>query len=131
METDKMVLSELHMDKLLFEKIEFKRQGLASDKELQIKIQSQIAQKDEEDIYKITLTIIGSKPEEYSFEVVLAGIFSFDSEIDPELRKTLIEKNAVAIMMPYMRSQVSLLTAQPGVECVILPPFNINLLLDK
>ena len=28
--------------------------------------------------------------------------------------------------MPYLRSEISLLTAQPGMECIVLPPFNIN-----
>ena len=31
--------------------------------------------------------------------------------------------------MPYLRSQVSLLTAQPEVECVVLPAFNVNAML--
>ena len=32
--------------------------------------------------------------------------------------------------MPYLRSEVSLLTAQPEVECVVLPPFNINKMME-
>lgn len=27
--------------------------------------------------------------------------------------------------MPYVRSEVSILTAQPGVDSIVLPPFNI------
>jgi preprotein translocase subunit SecB len=27
--------------------------------------------------------------------------------------------------MPYIRSEVSLLTAQPGIEPVVIPPFNV------
>lgn len=38
---------------------------------------------------------------------------------------------AVAIMFPYMRSQVSLMTAQPNLKPVMLPPFNINSLLKE
>lgn len=45
--------------------------------------------------------------------------------MDEELRRTLINENAVAIIMPYIRSQVSLITVQPEVDCVVLPPFNI------
>lgn len=33
--------------------------------------------------------------------------------------------------MPYMRSQISLLTAQPDTDCVVLPPFNVNEMLDQ
>ena len=47
-----------------------------------------------------------------------------------EMKNTLISKNTVAILMPYLRSQVSLLTAQPEVECVVLPAFNINKMLE-
>jgi hypothetical protein len=32
--------------------------------------------------------------------------------------------------MPYMRSQVSLLTAQPEMDCVVLPAFNINSIVN-
>ncbi len=42
----------------------------------------------------------------------------------------MVTKNAIAILMPYLRSEVSLLTAQPGIECVVLPAFNINKILE-
>ncbi len=50
--------------------------------------------------------------------------------IQEELKNTLVTKNAIAILMPYLRSEVSLLTAQPGIECVVLPAFNINKILE-
>ncbi len=31
-----------------------------------------------------------------------------------------------AILMPYLRSELTLLTAQPDTDSVVLPPFNIN-----
>ncbi len=66
-------------------------------------------------------------------EINLVGFFSFDNEevLDESKKNDLISKNAVAIMMPYLRSEVSLLTAQPGVECVVLPPFNINKMMKS
>ena len=75
----------------------------------------------------MTLLLVGNKEKEYVLEIALSGYFSFDDseDLDAEMRNTLINQNAVAILMPYMRSQVSLLTAQPGVECVVLLPFNI------
>ncbi len=51
--------------------------------------------------------------------------------ISEETRNKLISRNTVAILMPYLRSEVSLLTAQPGIECVVLPTFNINHMMDK
>ena len=83
-------------------------------------------------MYRVTLMLKGEKKDEYTFEISLTGFFSFssDEETDGELQNELISKNTVAIMMPYLRSQLSLLTAQPEVDCVILPPFNINKMME-
>lgn len=43
----------------------------------------------------------------------------------------LLQQNAVAIIMPYIRSEVSILTAQPGMDTVVLPPLNTVELLNK
>ncbi len=133
MAENKQVRSTLHLDRLLFEKIEFKRLGFASKKEFEGKIQSSVSQKQGTDIYRVTLELDGNKPDEYHLEICLTGYFSFEPEEDfsDEQRDALISKNTIAIMMPYLRSQVSLLTAQPGVECVVLPAFNINKMLEK
>ena len=47
------------------------------------------------------------------------------------LLQTLINKNAGAILMPYLRSELTLLTAQPDTDSVVLPIFNINKMLEK
>ena len=54
--------------------------------------------------------------------------FSFQGSesITDELKDALVRKNTIAIMIPYMRSQLSLLTTQPGVDCVMLPIINVN-----
>ncbi len=125
--------SVLQLDKIVFDKIEFRRLGFSSEKELELEIQSSISQKQNADIYRITLNLKGNKPEEYIFEISLTGFFSFEPEddINEELKNSLISKNAIAILMPYLRSEVSLLTAQPGIECVVLPAFNINKILGN
>lgn len=125
--------SVLKLKNLVFDKIEFKRTGFQNDKELELKIQSNISQRQDAEIYKITLIMNGNKPDEYSFEISLTGFFTIedDPNITQELKKDLVSKNAIAILMPYLRSEVSLLTAQPGVECAVLPAFNINKMLEK
>lgn len=133
MEKEQNAQSVLHLDKIIFDKIEFKRLGIASDNELELEIKSNIAQRQDAEVYRVTLILIGNKPGEYVFEISLTGFFSFqqNAEITEELRHALITKNAVAILMPYLRSEVSLLTAQPGMECVVLPAFNINRILEN
>ena len=132
MENKETFQSVLQLDKIVFDKIEFKRLGFSSEKELELEIQSNISQKQNSEIYRVTLILKGNKPEEYIFEISLTGFFSFEAEniIQEELKNTLVTKNAIAILMPYLRSEVSLLTAQPGIECVVLPAFNINKILE-
>ena len=62
--------------------------------------------------------------------VQVSGFFRLDGDI-PFEKDVLLRKNAVAILMPYLRSEVSLLTAQPEMDCVVLPPFNIDALMDE
>ncbi len=132
MSNKQTIQSALNLDKIVFDKIEFKRLGFSSDKELELNIQSNVARKKDAEIYRVTLILKGNKPEEYIFEISLTGFFTIEinSEISEELKNTMIKKNSVAILMPYLRSEVSLLTAQPGVTCVVLPAFNINSLFE-
>lgn len=133
MENKKNIQSVLKLNKMVFDKIEFQRLGLKTNNELELEIQSNIAQRQDADIYKVTLVLKGKKPEEYTFEISLSGFFSIESHDDltEDLKNTLITKNSIAILMPYLRSEVSLLTAQPEVECVVLPAFNINNMLER
>lgn len=49
------------------------------------------------------------------------------SDQDPDsLRKFITVNNTVAIMFPYIRAQVTLLTSQPGFNSVVLPPIDIT-----
>lgn len=127
------IKSVLHMDKLVFDKILFEREGFKSANALNTTIEAHFAENQQEGMYKVTLILKGKKEEEYSFEISLTGYFSFDNDeqVDEKLKSELIRKNTLAILMPYMRSQVSLLTAQPEMECVVLPAFNINNLLKN
>ena len=133
MENKKNIQSVLKLNKMVFDKIEFQRLGLKTENELELEIQSNIAQRQDSDVYKVTLVLKGKKPEEYTFEISLSGFFSIEAadELTEEFKNTLITKNSIAILMPYLRSEVSLLTAQPEVECVVLPAFNINNMIDE
>lgn len=127
------IKSVLNMDKLVFDKISFERKGFKNKNQVKYTIESRVAQHQHEELYRVTLVLRGEKEDEYSFEIGLTGYFTFDAnaDIDADMKKTLISNNTVAIMMPYMRSQVSLLTAQPGMDCVVLPAFNINKIVNN
>ena len=127
------IKSVLNMNRLVFDKIEFDRQGFKNQNRPSYLIETHFAKNQQENMYRVTLVLKCDKKDEYTFEISLTGYFSFDSkeEIDENEKNELISKNAVAIIMPYLRSQVSLLTAQPEVDCVVLPPFNINNMLKE
>lgn len=127
------IKSNLSMEKLVFDKIEFQRLGFKNENELKLQFQSHILQKKDDEVYKVTLVLLGNKACEYTFEIKLTGFFTLECEknLSDELKNSLISRNTVAIMMPYLRSQVSLLTAQPEVDCVVLPPLNIIKMLDE
>lgn len=127
------IYSVLKLNKLVFDKIEFKRLGFQNEKEFEFGIRSKILQRQDADIYRITLILKGNKPDEYVFEISLTGFFTIEDSqnVKEEIKDDLVNKNAIAILMPYLRSEVSLLTAQPGMECVVLPAFNINKMLEK
>ena len=118
----------LYLENLTFDRIEFNRFGLKNTNNLTFSFNSSVGKKENQEKYKVTLSIKGIKKDEYSFEISLTGMFSFveGNNITDELKKHIITKNTLAILMPYLRSEVSLLTSQPGVDCVVLPPFNIN-----
>ena len=60
----------------------------------------------------------------------VCGIFELKDEEDASIRKAVISKNTLSILFPYLRSQVTLLTAQPDMKPIVLPAVNINSLLE-
>lgn len=129
----KDIKSKLQLENLAFDKIEFLREGNSSNAELEMNIQSNIAKKNDDEMYRVTLVVTGVKEKEYSFEIRLTGFFSFRTEMEltDEEKREIISKNTVAILMPYMRSEISLLTAQPGMECVVLPLVNTGKMFEQ
>lgn len=133
MENKKDIKSVLNMEKMVFDKIEFKRLGLKSDQELKLQMKT-IVGKSIRGIYKTTLILTGTKLDEYSLAIQLSGFFTFsgnDDTLSEDTKETLLRKNSVAILLPYLRSEVSILTAQPGMECVVLPILNVNTMIDE
>lgn len=124
--------SALILQKIVFDKIEFTRKGFKNTSELEFELQVQIGV-GEDGTYKVTLVLNGTKQDEYNITISLSGFFEIElkDKLEDSVVQNLIRKNAVAILMPYLRSELTLLTAQPDTDSVVLPPFNINKMLDK
>ena len=105
--------SILTLKRIFFEKIEFERKGFKNNNELKFSLQVQIG-KNKDNIYKVTLVLDGDKKEEYELKISLTGLFEIQNSdaLSDNVTQSLIDKNAVAILMPYLRSEVTLLTEQ-------------------
>lgn len=129
--------SVLKMERIVFDRIEFNRIGFKNDNEIELQFTLGVSSgkdvKDVKDIniYKVSLGAKGNKREEYMLEVSITGFFTFQeaNDLDDQRKENLLSRNAVAILMPYLRSQITLLTAQPEVDTVVLPVFNVNNML--
>jgi len=64
-------------------------------------------------------------------EVVVSGIFELHAELEKTQKEIIVTKNTLAILFPYLRAQVTMMTSQPDVEPVVIPAININLLLQN
>lgn len=124
--------SSLTLQNLVFDQIEFTRKGFKQTSKLSFELEVQIGT-GEYDAHRVTLILRGEKPEEYTVVISLSGFFKIEGtdQADDKAIQSLINKNAVAIMMPYLRSELTLLTAQPNTDSVVLPPFNINKMFDE
>ena len=124
--------SSLVLQRLVYDKIKFERKGFKNENELKFGLQVQIGMS-EDGVYKVTLILSGDKLDEYELVISLSGFFVIEGkdELDKQVVNDLISKNAVAILMPYLRSELTLLTSQPETDSIVLPPFNINKMIEN
>ena len=66
----------------------------------------------------------------FEMSVSLEGKFNIICE-DALMKERLKKNNTISILFPYIRSEVTLLTSQPEMTPVIIPPININKLIDE
>lgn len=121
--------SQLKLNNLYFKKIIFERNGNAkSEEQPHIGFNQEISELGDE-VYEIKLSVHIEKEEEYIIKVELVGEFSISDDLSG--KASLLKNNTAAIMFPYLRSQLTLLTAQPNMAPIVIPPININHLLNQ
>ena len=124
----KNVKSVLQLEKIIVEDLSFKR---FSSEITEIKRNSEISfskqlNQMEKNLYKVTVSVYINSGDLCNINVTMSGFFRLEEE--SALGKRLLSNNAVAILFPYIRSQLTLLTSQPGFDSVVLPVMNINAL---
>lgn len=123
---EKSIHSVLKMKNLYFEKILFERDG-ELPKEIKTAFGVELLnEKDVEFEVKLKCNVTGG--EKQLIEIILVGEFE-NKEEDLQLREEVNKINTISIMFPYLRAELSLLTAQPNFPTLNLPPININALL--
>ena len=125
---------KLQMNELYFSKYDFIQTREDNDTEYETSFQIEYAVNNQ-DASKFRIKIntrVKNKTESVLLNLETIGVFTVDKEgVNDDIGDHLIKVNTVAIMFPFIRSQISLLTTQPGLEPILLPPININALMDS
>ncbi len=120
--------SNLSMRYLYFSKCSFIHKREIVDAELKMSLSNKTTKIDEH-IYEVVLDFIASDGEQFDLQLTANAEFEYtpaSEDEDAGLEKKIISSNTIAIMFPFIRSQVSLLTTQPNLQPLIIPPINIK-----
>lgn len=132
---EKTVRSDLQMKDIYFSKIEcLQNKDLSKLGEVNLKTNYKVDIKDiNEDEKEILFEVqIFSEDERLTINLVANGLFKLESvNLSKEEKDIVFKHNAVAIMFPFIRSQVALITAQPGLNSVMLQPINTSKIWNK
>lgn len=118
----------LRLDHLVFDEVTFRREGFKTSDELKFEFGFNF-ESDNDGNFIAHIRVIGKKQNEYTFIVRASGYFYIGTDVIE--RDAIIHQNAVAIIFPYVRSQISMLTAQPEVDPVVVPPLNIAQIVEN
>ena len=128
------VESVLNVNPVVFDSISFERHGFRNlDKSVNTEFELSYAIKQFEDNhYCVTLHAVAKRKEEYTAKVQISGYCQLRGNLpDGVDADTLLRKNAIAILFPYVRSEMTLLTSQPEVEPIVWPVMNILAMLEQ
>lgn len=121
--------SVLRMDHVVFDELSFERHGFSNttaSTTFQIRVG---INKIRDGNYRVAVDSEATRTEEYTAHIRISGYFSIDEgSVNKEL---LLKQNAVAILFPYIRSELTLLTTQPETQPIILPVMNIAAMMDE
>lgn len=125
---------KLQMLDLYFSRFDFSQERGKNSTEYSssFNIEYSVSSNDHSKIRVTINTSICSKENEILLNLQTIGLFKVEQiDIEEDVYNQLVKTNTVAIMFPYIRSQVSLLTTQPGIQPIMIPPMNINVLLEN
>lgn len=116
---------------LVLEKIEivessFRKKDESLDElELGIRVEHSLNKVSDETFEVVLITTISDEDEKVFVNVKGRAIFNTNQE-----NMDILEKNTIAIMFPYIRSYISIITTQPGMNPIVLPAMNIMAMIN-
>lgn len=120
-----LTLNKTYISQVSFERFSDTVEKIDEEGEITFSKQIQETQKN---IYRVELGVVLKSEGIYDIKASIVGEFELSE--DSVLGKKILHNNTIAILFPYLRSQLTLLTSQPGFEPVILPIMNINALMS-
>lgn len=123
--------SVLKVDPVVFDELSFHREGFRNKEEnvpTNLSVARQV-EKISDGHYRVIVQAIVTREKEYVAKVKISGFCSIQEDL--ENKDALLNGNALAILFPYIRSQLTLLTAQPGTEPIVLPVVNIAKMIEE
>lgn len=127
---DDKIASVLKLRHVVFDEVSFKRTGFQQEKSTQAKLGiGTHVEKVGDGRYQVSLSVTADKEGEYETAVSITGYCEID-EAAPN-KDRILRENAVAILFPYVRAELTLITAQPETEPLVIPAVNINAMMEQ
>ena len=136
-------LATIQFQRYIVEKIDFRLNPSYSSQvenpeiDLDISFNHKLAVDTEENFAQLTLSCEISKDyldsnKPFFLAVEMVGLFSYDTILDSDKRKQLLLRNGSAILFPYLRAIISMITSISSIPALVLPTMNIaKLLIDN
>ncbi|MPM27928.1 hypothetical protein SDC9_74444 [bioreactor metagenome] len=116
--------SIVKITKVVFDEVSFIRKGFKNlESEPLLSIGGSV-NKISDGEYRVVLKLDVSKENEYDIAISISGFCSIDEEC--QNKDDLLQKNVTAILFPYARAELTLITSQPETDSLVLPEININ-----
>lgn len=119
------VLSVLKVKHIVVDRMVFERTGFKSAEPESIRISTEIEPL--EGSYRVILSVKVER--EFLAEVHMSAFVEIGEDV--EHKDKILTKNTLAILFPFVRSQMTLLTSQPETIPIILPVMDINRLVEE
>lgn len=116
-----LVLENIEIVESVFRKNDSK----LDDVELGLNVKHEISEITKDEYEIVLVTTVMDEAEKLFVSVTTKALFHTEQE-----NRDMIEKNTIAIMFPYIRSYISLITTQPGMTPIVLPAMNIVAMIN-